>query len=151
MLRRLRFIALLAAALSLVGRAAEPTLTGFEKVDVAPAKTFIYVGSVTLTMPTFVRKNGGYEAPYVAKLFPYFFLNEDGRLLIEAPDEVLRKLASGAPVEFTGRAVRLDGIERRVTGIATPVDAASGKIKVRVFVTKKTELIFNTTYRFPGP
>jgi hypothetical protein len=44
--------------------------------------------------------------------------------------------------------VRSDGVERRVEGKATPVDATSGKIKVRVFVSKRIELIFNTTYRF---
>ena len=151
MFRRPLCIALLGAAWALAGRAAEPAPGAFDKVDIAPAKTSIYVGSVTMTMPTFVRKKGVYEAPYVAKLFPYFFLNENGRLLIDAPDQLLRKLAQGESVEFTGRAVRADGLERRVTGSATPADASTGKIKVRVFVTKKTELIFNTTYRFAKP
>ena len=47
------------------------------------------------------------------------------------------------------RAVREDGAERRVEGKATPINRAAGKIKVRVFYSKRIELIFNTTYRFP--
>ena len=44
--------------------------------------------------------------------------------------------------------MRDDGAERRLEGTATPTDATSGKLKVRVFVSKRIELIFNTTYRF---
>ena len=51
-------------------------------------------------------------------------------------------------MEFSGRAVNTDGEERRVEGKATPADALSGKIKVRVLVAKHLELIFNTSYRF---
>lgn len=148
MFRRLACAVLCALLFAGGARAAEMPPQPFEKVDLAPAKTSIYLGSVTMTMPTFVRKKGRYEADYTAKLFPYFFLNEKGRLEIEAPDETLAKLARGEVVEFKGRAVRDDGVERRVEGKATPADAASGKVKVRVFVTKKLELIFNTTYRF---
>jgi len=141
-------VVLCALALAFVARGAEAPLSYFDKVDIDPAKTSLYLGSVTMTMPTFARKNGVYDAPYSAKLFPYFFLNEKGRLFVEVSDEMLRKLERGEPIEFKGRAVRDDGVERRVEGKATPADAASGKIKVRVFVTKKLELIFNTTYRF---
>ena len=86
--------------------------------------------------------------PYVAKVFPYFFYNENGRLWIHFPDEDLRRLEHGETVPFTGRALNDDGEERRVEGRIVPADASSGKIKVRVFVSKRIELIFNTTYRF---
>ena len=102
-----------------------------------------------MTMRTFARSGGGYEAPYVAKVFPYFFYNENGRLRVEISDDALHKLARGEPIEFKGCAVRDDGAERRVEGKATPTDGATGKIKVRVFYSKRIELIFNTTYRFP--
>jgi hypothetical protein len=101
-----------------------------------------------MTMPAFVRINGGFEANYAAKVFPFFFYNEAGKLRVEISDESLRQLARGEVVEFKGRAVREDGAERRVEGKATPADATSGKIKVRVFYSKRIELIFNTTYRF---
>ncbi len=39
---------------------------------------------------------------------------------------------------------------RSITGRAVPEDATQGKLKVRVFVSKNIQLIFNTTYRFVG-
>lgn len=131
-----------------VRAADEASLLNYAQVEVAPAKTSIYIGRVTMTMPAFARKDGRYEASYEAKVVPYFFYNEAGRLAIEVSDEQLRALARGEAIEFRGRAVRSDGEERRVEGKATPADATSGKIKVRVFVSKRVELIFNTTYRF---
>lgn len=131
------------------GAAADTAPPGFERVVVAPAKTSIYLGTVSMTMPAFARVEGGYEASYVAKVFPFFFYNEAGRLRVDISDAALRQLARGEVIEFKGRAVREDGAERRVEGKATPADATSGKIKVRVFYSKRIELIFNTTYRFP--
>jgi hypothetical protein len=128
-------------------RAANPEVA-FGRVDIAPTKTSIYVGTVSLTMPTFTRAGGSYESTYTAKVFPYFFSNETGKLSVDISDEQLRELARGEPIEFTGHGVRSDGVARRVEGKATPVDAASGKIKVSVFVSKRIQLIFNTTYRF---
>lgn len=130
--------------------AAESPLGRYSRVEVAPAKTSIYVGTVSLTMPEFTRADGAYASTYVAKVFPVFFYNEKGRLRIELTDDALRQLERGEPVEFKGRAVRDDGAERPVEGKATPADATSGKIKVRVFYSKRVELIFNTTYRFPA-
>ncbi|WP_414664193.1 hypothetical protein [Horticoccus sp. 23ND18S-11] len=123
----------------------------FAHVDVAATKTSIYVGTVTMTMPRFTRVGERYETTYAAKVFPYFFSNESGRLHVEIPDEALQRLSRGEPIEFKGQAVRTDGAERRIEGKATPLDARSGKIKVRVFVSKRIELIFNTTYHFPEP
>lgn len=130
------------------GAKAPATPASYARVEVAPAKTSIYVGRVTMTMPAFERKEGRYESTYEAKVVPYFFYNERGKLAIEMSDEQLQALARGEVVEFKGRGERSDGVERRVEGKATPADATSGKIKVRVFVSKSVELIFNTTYRF---
>lgn len=158
-----RALALAFATLAPVGRAAEAGAAGetagaagaktplsrFARVEIAPTKTSIYVGSVSMTMPLLTRRDGGFEAMYAAKVFPYFFSNETGRLRVEMSDAALRKLERGEAVEFTGHAVNAEGDERRVEGKATPADASRGKIKVRVFVSKKIELIFNTTYLFP--
>lgn len=124
------------------------SLARYARVAIEPTKTSIYVGSVTMTMPTFTRKGTVYESTYAAKVFPYFFSSEQGKLFIEVPDEALQRLARGEQIEFKGHGTRDDGVERRVEGKATPTDAISGKIKVRVFVSKRIELIFNTTYRF---
>jgi hypothetical protein len=117
-------------------------------VEIAPAKTSIYIGSVTMIMPTFQRTGARYESSYVARVFPYFFYNERGTLAIDFTAEQLTRLDRGERVDFQGRARSESGEPRRIEGHATPTDATSGKIKVRVFVTEKIELIFNTTYRF---
>ncbi len=139
---------IVALALAAFARGAERPLTDYARVEVEPSKTSIYIGTVSLTTPAFVRQGGSYETSYRAKVFPYFFYNESGQLSIDVSDEQLRALERGETIEFKGRGVREDGAERRVEGKATPADAKSGKLKVRVFVSKRIELIFNTTYRF---
>jgi hypothetical protein len=150
MIRRAAFFLLLAVGLPLRAPAAALPLITFQSVDVAPTKTSIYIGTVSMTMPPFTRVGDRYETTYVAKVFPYFFYNENGRLQIEMTDESLRQLERGEVVEFKGRAVNQHNEERRVEGKATPSGPLAGKIKVRVFVSKRVELIFNTTYRFPS-
>src|SRR5262245_31268300 len=76
-------LGLIATVLSLDARGAEAPLADYTRVDVAATKTSIYVGSVKLTMPTFVRTNGIYEATFDAKVFPLFFYNQTGRLKID--------------------------------------------------------------------
>jgi hypothetical protein len=122
----------------------------YRRVEVAPTKTSIYVGTVSLALPPLELRKGEYSATYEAKVFPFFFYNETGRLWIEFSDEQLRRLERGERVTFQGRAQRADGNEHRVEGTVTPVDVTSGKVKVRVFATMSVELIFNTTYRFTG-
>jgi hypothetical protein len=149
--RALLFFALLAPAVR-VGHAADvPTAAvPFDRVTIEPTKTSIYIGTVSMIVPTFARADGAqrYESTYAAKVFPFSFFNEAGTLAIDVSDEQLRTLARGEAIDFTGRGVRSDGAERRVEGHATPTDATNGKLKVRVRVSKRVELIFNTTYRF---
>jgi hypothetical protein len=149
-------LAALALGFSLVAAASspagEPDARRYDRVEIAPTKTSIYVGTVAMTMPPFTRAAGGaYASTYAAKVFPWFFQSESGRLSVEFPDEALRQLERGERATFTGLAVATNGDERRIEGHATPdaPGAPGGKIKVRVFVSKKIELIFNTTYRFP--
>ena len=138
--RRLVFLCVISTAV------AAPT--NQQTVIIEPAKTSIYIGSITMTMPPFQRVQDRYESTYAAKVFPYFFYNEHGQLSITFTDDQLEKLGRGERVEFSGSGRSSDGEDRRIEGFATPTDANSGKIKVRVFVSKKIELIFNTTYRF---
>jgi len=148
MFRRLLLIPCLALATAVAARGAEDSLARYDRVAVEPAKTSIYVGSVTMAFSPAVRKNRVYEADYSAKVFPFFFMSEKGKLFLEAPDDALRRLARGETVEFTGHGVNTDGKERRFEGRAVPAEAATGKLKVRVIVSKRIELVFNTTYRF---
>lgn len=123
----------------------------YARVAVERVYTSIYIGRVTLTMPPFERRGTDtYHSTYRASVVPYFFRNERGQLSITLPPADLARLAAGERVHFTGQAANTAGEPRRIEGHADPADAYSGNIKVRVFVTEKIQLIFNTTYRFTG-
>lgn len=157
MRRRLRVLLLGLLLLPALLRAAAdapaaPAHRAYAKVDVAPTWTSIYIGTVSLQMPPFQRTAAGdYESTYAARVLPYFFYNENGRIGIRVSDDDLARLARGEAIEFTGLAVNQAGAERPIAGKATPVDATSGRIKVKVRVSPRIELIFNTTYRFIAP
>ncbi len=122
----------------------------FAEATVDTVKTSIYVGSVTLRMPPFKRNGDVYESTYQARVFPYFFYNENGRIAITLSDEELERIGNGETVYFNGHAEDTSGEPRRIEGRVVPDDDRSGKIKVRVWVSKNIELIFNSTYRFTG-
>ncbi|MDD2763321.1 MAG: hypothetical protein PHE83_05030 [Opitutaceae bacterium] len=121
----------------------------YAQVTVDPTSTSIYIGSVSLAMPPFARRNGVYSTDYTARVSPFFFYNERGHISIEFSDDNLRQLMRGETVYFKGRALNHDGEERRIEGRAIPAGAGHGKIKVRVWVGR-IELIFNSVYRFTG-
>ncbi len=139
---------LLGLALAPLARAGELDLGHYQAVEIPPVRTSIYIGRVTLTFAGLVRHHGTYTSEYSAKVFPYFFYNERGHLTITVTDEMLQRLAKGETVQFQGHGLSSDGEERHIEGKAMPVDALTGHIKVRVFVSKHIQLIFNTTYRF---
>jgi len=120
----------------------------YSTVSVEPSKTSIYIGSVTLTPTGLVRSGAAYSGNYTARVFPFFFASEAGKFSINVTEDQLRVLRSGEPVDFTGEARNDDGEDRRVEGRATPEGPESGLLKVRIFVSKRIQLIFNTTYRF---
>lgn len=144
-LKRLVLIAGLFTAL-VVHAPAAPS----DKVDVETSATSIYIGKVTLILGQLTRRDGVYSADYKAKVFPYFFLSEHGSFRIAISDEMLARVAKGETIEFTGEAENGGREPRKVTGRATPEADGHGKIKVRIFVTEKIQLIFNTTYKFVG-
>jgi hypothetical protein len=146
-------VSLLLGLLGVIGPAAaeEQPLDAYARVAVAPTKTSIYVGRVSLEMTTFERAGGRYSSTYVAKVFPYFFYNESGQLSVEISDAALHQLERGEVIEFQGRAVTTDGDERRITGRAIPESARRGKIKVRVALPGGIQLIFNSAYVFTAP
>jgi len=157
MLRRLACLLCLACA-ALGARAADtgaaeaaPLPPRYDRVEIGEAKTSIYIGSVTMVIPVLTRKGAIFESTYHARVFPYFFENESGRLYIEVGEAMLREVAQGKSIDFTGRAVRDDGVVRVVKGHAAPADAFSGRLKISVFISKRIQLIFHPTYRFVGP
>lgn len=118
-----------------------------DSVTVPTMKTSIYVGSVTLTTGVFTREGDTFTTTYEAKVWPWFFWSETGRIRITLPSAELEKLVRGERIEFKGEAINHKNQPRHVTGRADRTDAASGRIKVRIGVDD-TELIFNGTYRF---
>jgi len=126
---------------------AESSTTPYNTITVESSSTSIYIGKVTLNLTPLVRQNGVYSADYKAKVFPFFFMNEHGSFRLTVSDDDLSRIARGETVEFQGQAQNNGQEERKITGRATPEDAKHGKIKVRIFVTEKIQLIFNTTYR----
>lgn len=125
---------------------AEVTLLATPHVQVAPMKTSIYVGRVTLTTTEFVPQDGNFTATYEARVRPWFFWSETGKITIKLPATDLTRLALGQIVEFTGEATNHRNKPRSVTGRVQPADLASGKIKVRI-MADGIELIFNGSYR----
>jgi hypothetical protein len=123
-------------------RAAPPVT----QVDVPAMKTSIYIGSVTLSTAPLARTADGFAATYEAKVWPWFFWGETGRLSIQFPESDLARLAAGETVEFTGEASNEKHKPRTISGRAQPGDAKSGKIKVRIGADG-IELIFNGTYQ----
>ena len=119
----------------------------WDAVTVAPMKTSIYVGSVTLTTGVFKRDGDKLTTTYEAKVRPWFFWGETGRITITLSLADLEKLVRGERVEFTGEAFNQKNKPRKVTGRADRTDGSTGKIKVRISVDD-TELVFNGTYRF---
>jgi hypothetical protein len=141
----------LGLALAVLGSMAAPLAASpYDVVEIEPVKTSIYVGNVGLTMTPFHRENQTYAADYKAKVFPYLFYNEQGKLWIDFTDADLAALGRGETVQFKGHAENAGHEARRIEGRAVPASPLAGKIKVRVFVSAKIELIFNTTYRFSG-
>lgn len=145
-----RFILCLLILLGAVCRLPADTsqrLGDWDSVTIESVKTSIYVGSVTLVTGELQREGSKYTSTYEAKVWPWFFWSETGRISITLPDSDLERLARGERVEFTGEAHNHKNKPRTITGRADRIDAATGKIKVRIGVDD-TEIIFNSTYRF---
>jgi len=147
-----RFLALVTVSLACTGPArGSDDLAKFSQVVIRPASASFYIASVSMSFQPFTRHRQAYSSTYVARVFPYFFLGEKGRIWINVPDEALARVNRGEAVNLTGRAVNDSGDERRVEGTATPTGPWGGRLRVRVFVSRRIVLIYNTTYELQGP
>ncbi len=142
---------LLALALpAAVSAAGDAALEPYAVVAASPATASVYIATVTLSSAPFVRKGGGYAAAYSARVFPYFPLSEKGRIWIRLSDDDLRRISRGEPVDFTGQAVSDSGNVRRVQGRATPTGPSSGGLRVRIYVSRRISLSFQSSYEIPA-
>ena len=144
--RSLLCLCLLLGTVSALTAQAVPVPTAWDRITIAPMKTSIYVGSVTLTTDAFGRSGSTLSSSYEAKVRPWFFWGETGKINLTLSDEALASLARGERAEFTGDATNHKKKPRKVTGHADPADATSGKIKVRI-MADGVALIFNGTYK----
>lgn len=122
-------------------------LGDWDSVTVAPLKTSVFIATVTLATGVFARRDGDYTATYEARVRPWFFWSETGRITITLDDDRLRRLSQGERIEFKGEAVNHRGRPRRVTGHAERTDAANGRLKIRLSADG-IDLAFTGTYRF---
>jgi len=121
----------------------------FDVVATKPASASIIIGTVTLAISPFIRKDGVYAATYLARVFPFFY-SEKGRIVIAIPDNDLRRVARGEAAGFKGRATTDSGDVRRIEGSAMPTGPLAGKLRVKVFITRHIALTYNTTYELQG-
>jgi len=139
-------LSLLLAAVALPLRAETTAPSRWNSINVDAMKTSIYVGSVTLTTSELKREGDRYTATYDARVWPWAFWNENGRLSIQFTEADVERLHRGERVEFTGEATNHKNKPRHITGRAERIDPTSGKIKVRIGVDD-VELIFNGGFR----
>jgi hypothetical protein len=139
----------MALAMSGILRGADD-LSRFNRVRIEPSSVQLYIASVSMSFSPFVRSGATLASTYEASVFPYFFWSENGRIWITLPDETLERVLRGETVEFKGRALNDSGDERKIEGRATPTGPTGGKIRVRVIISKRIVLTYNSTYSLLG-
>ena len=143
------YLGLMLAAVGVL-RAQPATATiEWSTVAIESMKTSIYIGNVTLTTSEFKRDGDQYTATYEARVWPWVFWSETGRITIRLPAADIERLERGERVEFVGDAANHKSKPRHITGRADRTSDGAGKIKVRIGVDD-TELIFNGIYRVPS-
>ena len=147
MSRSILCLLLLLGAVAVLPAQTAPVLTSWDRITIPPMKTSIYIGSVTLTTDALVRSGSTLSSTYEAKVRPWFFWGETGKITITLTDAAIASMSRGERAEFSGEATNHKKKPRSVTGYAQPADASSGKIKVRI-MADGIELVFNGSYKF---
>jgi hypothetical protein len=129
--------------------AEEPDLGPFNRVDIKACSTSFYVATVSMEFKPFGRVHGAYVSTYTARVFPLFY-TERGTIAINVDDADIARCARGESVDFKGKAVNGSGDGRRVEGRATPTGPRSGKIQVKVIISRRIVLTYDTTYELTG-
>jgi hypothetical protein len=105
------------------------------------AKATLIIGPLTFT-------NGSYVGDFKVKVFPYFFKNDWGRLVINAPAEAQVALDAGKVVSVTATSTSLKkGTVRHIEITATSIDHDHGNVSLW-FMAGKTKMIFTPAYYF---
>jgi len=124
--------------------AEEPVASGF---FVGPSSTSITGGKASLIIGALLSKEGTYIGEYKLKVAPYFWMSENGKLIMSLSDASVLTLAKGVPVTVTGKATTNDsGKNRVVIAKLTPATKENGSVTF-FFTGEKTKLIFTASYR----
>lgn len=118
------------------------------RMFVDPSATSVSLGKAKLIVSPLTYKEGTYTGDYQIEVTPYFFKSQKGPLVLQAPEDTMRKLLKGIPIEFTGKATNgSDGSVKVVKGKATPSNSEGGTVKFSI-VTDNGEMVFDTAYHF---
>ncbi len=143
---RLKWLALLFFALGQPGAIGDGVTS---KLLVAPSRGKLAGGTASLVVGVLSRSESAYVGEYRIKVFPYFFKNESGKLLIKVSDTSLRQMIDGDATSLMGRAIT-DGTgeTRKITAEVLPSasDHGHGSLTFTV-ATENGPLVFNTSYR----
>lgn len=128
---------------------ADTSDAGSRKLLIDPSSTSVALrGKASLIVSPLTHRDGNYVGDYQLKVKPYFFKSEKGSLLLSASDDAVRKLHTGIPINFTGKAVTLkDGRTHTVLGRATPSSGDRGSVTFSI-VTDDAKIVFKTSYHF---
>lgn len=121
----------------------------FRELRVATSTAGVIVGHAKLTVDALLPPAGGGDGlsgGYRVDVTPVPIGSEAGKLSIAVKAAELRRLAAGAAVQFTGKAVSKEGKNSRVSGTATPSGTDGGKLEIEV-ADYRGKLLFKTSYR----
>jgi hypothetical protein len=118
------------------------------RLFVDPSSSRVKLGKANLTLTPLTPKGDMYVGDYRLRVVPYFFKNEEGSLVLTAPQESYQRLAQGSAVEFNGVATsKKDGKRKIVTGKIIPLTSDRGRVTFSV-ATENGKMVFNTLYHF---
>jgi hypothetical protein len=118
------------------------------RLFVDPCSAPIPFGRVSLVVSPLRYTGKTCVGSYRFKVFPYFFKNENGTLVLDASDGLIKTLMSGGPVRLVGKATNAkDGKVKNIVGKAIPGINQKGKVTFSIN-SEFGLIIFNTTYHF---
>jgi hypothetical protein len=118
------------------------------RLFVDPCSASIPFGRVSLVVSPLSYTGKTCVGSYRLKVFPYFFKNENGTLVLDASDRLIKTLMSGRPVGLVGKATnRKDGKVKDIVGKAIPSINQKGKVTFSIN-SEFGLIVFNTTYHF---
>lgn len=127
---------------------ASPAELAARRMFVDPSSSSVSLGKARLTVSPLSHKGGTYSGDYQLKVVPYFFKSQKGSLVLTTSEDLIRQLAQGETVGFTGKATNItDGTYKLVKGKATPLSEDKGVVAFSI-QTDNGEMVFNTTYHF---